>query len=103
MSIGDGVVVMEHSTLEVLDERAGGAAGALLVLDDTVILARFNTIVCGISVTIGRGVSSSDYVSVFDTWNVDGRPMGGEPGLRAAPVGIERHAYLGCSSTCAPA
>ena len=100
VSIGDGVVVMEHSTLEVLDERDGGTAGALLVLDDTVILARFNTVVCGIGVSIGERVGSSDSAAVFDTW-WPGAPFGGF-GPDQAPVVIERHAYLGCNSIVGP-
>jgi len=100
VSIGDGVVVMEHSTLEVLDERDGGAPGALLVLADTVILARFNTVVCGIGVSIGERVGSSDSATVFDTW-WPGAPFGGF-GPEQAPVVIERHAYLGCNSIVGP-
>jgi acetyltransferase-like isoleucine patch superfamily enzyme len=99
VAIGDGVVVMEHSTLEVLDDEHGTAPAAL-TLGDGVILARFNTFVCGIGIAIGDRVASSDSATVFDTW-WPGAPVGPFPNDRA-PVVIGRHAYLGCNSIVGP-
>lgn len=96
IAVGSGVVVMEHSLLQVLDDAGGEEP--LLVLGDNVLLARFNTIICGIGVSLGERVASSDSATVFDTW-WPGAPFSG---LEAGPVVIGRHAYLGCNSIVCP-
>jgi acetyltransferase-like isoleucine patch superfamily enzyme len=99
VAIGAGVIVLEWSTLRAVGEATGAP---LITLGAGTRLARMNELTATVGITIGESVSSSDYASVFDTWNVDGRPMAGEPGRHAAPVVIGRGAYLGCSSTVCP-
>jgi acetyltransferase-like isoleucine patch superfamily enzyme len=95
IDVGDGVVVMEYSSLRV--------HGGRLVIGDGVRLARFVTGWCALSVTIEPEVSSSDSVVLVDTWGrlddlVDDRP---DP-WPAAPIVIEQGAYLGAGSIVGP-
>jgi acetyltransferase-like isoleucine patch superfamily enzyme len=103
IDIGDGVGILEHSTLCVLD--ADDVTMGRLIIGDGVRLARFNTIVCGRHVMIGDGVASSDGVSILDTWRAATGPtraLAGLPPPDDAPVTIGRNAYLGCNSTIYP-
>jgi acetyltransferase-like isoleucine patch superfamily enzyme len=102
IALGDGVVVLEHGALCVLDD---GSHGARLTLGDGVCLARFNTIVCEVGVTLGAGVASSDSVAILDTWafpHAATMPTAGVPPPPAAPVAIGDGAYLACNSTILP-
>lgn len=105
MVIGNGVVVMEQATLWALD---GVEEGALpkLTLGDRVRLARFNTVICEVGVSLGEDVGSSDNATILDTWNhpfvaAVGRRTSFR-GLEPAPVVIERSAYLGMNSIVLP-
>jgi acetyltransferase-like isoleucine patch superfamily enzyme len=95
MAIGTGVVVLEYSTLAVLD-------GGRLTIGDGVHLARFASVICAASVTIEDHVLSSDGVVIGDSWRL---PVGGSPSLPmppAEPVRIGRGAYLGFNSCILP-
>jgi acetyltransferase-like isoleucine patch superfamily enzyme len=96
ISVGARVVILEHSTLVVLDD-----AGSLTVGDD-VRLARFNTIVCGSApVVLGDAVASSDSATILGTWH-EGFGPPGFPWPDDAPVIVGKGAYLGCNSVVWP-
>ncbi len=88
IEIGDGVVVFELSSLEV-----DAAGGARLVIGDGTHLLRMVDVRVARSVTIGRQVASSDYVTITDHW---------APGDDPAPVVVEDGAYLGCGCVVGP-
>jgi len=101
IAVGSRVIVLEHSTLAVLDDGDGPA----LVLGDDVRLARFNTIVCGPGVVLGNGVASSDQATILGSWRDVHRPaatLAGLPLPDDGPVVIGNGAYLGCNSTVYP-
>ncbi len=102
VSIGEAVIVLEHASLRVIGDHPGPP---VLVLDDGVRLARFVTIVCEVSVHIGKGVLTSDAVTVLDTWRDHG-PLGAAPGglplPPPSPVRVEDGAYLGYGCTIGP-
>jgi acetyltransferase-like isoleucine patch superfamily enzyme len=102
IAVGNRVVVLENGVLCVLDD---GPPGARLTVGDGVRLARFNTIVCEVGVTLGAGVASSDSVAILDTWALPhaatiptARVLPPPP----APVAIGAGAYLACNSTVLP-
>jgi acetyltransferase-like isoleucine patch superfamily enzyme len=104
LSLGEQVVIMEHSTLWAL---SGDPAqrGPRIVIGDGVRLARFNTIICTVGVILGAAVSSSDSVTILDTWEHPYRPAAARSAVTPpppAPVVIEAGAYLGCNSTICP-
>jgi acetyltransferase-like isoleucine patch superfamily enzyme len=104
ISIGDQVVILEDSTLWALQGHPEHG-GPRIVIGDGVRLARFNTIICSVGVTLGDGVSSSDSVTIVDTWEHPYRPAAAGravPPPPPAPVVIEAGAYLGCNSTICP-
>jgi acetyltransferase-like isoleucine patch superfamily enzyme len=96
IEIGDGVLVLEDSGLAV-DE----AAGARLRIGDRTRLAPGVEITCATRVTIGRGVSSSDFASISDSWALLAHPPGNPPPPPEA-VAIEDGAYLGWCSFVGP-
>jgi acetyltransferase-like isoleucine patch superfamily enzyme len=103
IAIGKDGVILEHSVLWVFD-AAIPPEGPLLVLGDQIRLGRFNTVLAEVSVVIGDGVSSSDGVSIADTW----RSPHGEASEAAmvhrppAPVVIGAGSYLGMGSVIGP-
>jgi acetyltransferase-like isoleucine patch superfamily enzyme len=99
VAVGQGVIVLEWSTLHAVGDPTGAP---LITLGPGTRLARMNALVATVGITIGAAVSSSDSVSVSDTWNADGRAIGGAPDPRAAPVTIGDGAYLGCNSAICP-
>ncbi len=98
VAVGEGVIVLEWSTLRAVGD---GTGSPLITLGRGTRLARMNALTATVGITIGESVSSSDYVSVFDTWNPDGRATAGRAG-GAAPVTIGDGAYLGCNSAVCP-
>jgi acetyltransferase-like isoleucine patch superfamily enzyme len=96
--IGARVVILEHSSLVVLDS-AGEPA---VTIGDDVRLARFNAIVCGSApVVLGDGVASSDSATILSTWHEGFGPRG-FPWPDDAPVTVGKGAYLGCNSVVWP-
>jgi len=96
IEVGDEVVVLEDGGLLV-----DAARGARLVLGDRCRLAKGVEIVCTTSVTIGAGVSTSDYATVTDSWAGLTAPPGVAP-PGSAPVTIGDGAYLGWGSVVGP-
>jgi carbonic anhydrase/acetyltransferase-like protein (isoleucine patch superfamily) len=96
IEVGDGVLILEDSGLAVHAE-----AGARLVIGDRVRLAPGAEITCTVGITIGGGVSSSDYASISDTWASLDHPPGNPP-PPPAPVVIGPGAYLGWCSFIGP-
>lgn len=103
VSLGRDVTILERSSLYVLE--SGPVRGPRLAIGDGVHLARFVVIVCGLEITIGEGVRSSDGVAIFDTWRSQ---FGRSASLREmptpsdGPVVIGRNAYLGFHSRIWP-
>jgi acetyltransferase-like isoleucine patch superfamily enzyme len=96
IEVGAGVIVLEDSDLLV-----DAAAGARLVIGDRTRLAPGARIVCTVGVTIGTAVSSSDGITITDSWGpVGDRPH--LPGPPGAPIVIEDGAYLGWGSVIGP-
>jgi acetyltransferase-like isoleucine patch superfamily enzyme len=98
MAVGSGVVVLEYSTLAVLD-------GGRLTIGDGVHLARFVSVICASSVTIEDHVLSSDGVIIGDSWRLPvdpARPGPNVPPPPAEPVHIGRGAYLAFNSVILP-
>jgi len=93
--VGTGVVVMEHAMITV------GAAGALRI-GDGVRLARFASITAARHVSLGDKVSSSDGISITDTWGPVGHDAGGLTPPEPAPVVIGAGAYLGAGCVIGP-
>jgi carbonic anhydrase/acetyltransferase-like protein (isoleucine patch superfamily) len=96
IEVGDGVLLLEDCGVAV-----DVAAGARLVIGDRVRLAPGAEITCTVGVTIGEGVSSSDYASISDSWASLHHPIGNPP-PPPAPVVIEPGAYLGWCSFVGP-
>jgi len=106
IAVGAGVVILEHSTLLVLDDGDGALPAPVLTVGDGVRLARFNTIVCGSApVVLGEGVASSDSAAILGTWR-DGlrsaATLAGLPLPDDEPVVVGKGAYLGCNSVVWP-
>jgi acetyltransferase-like isoleucine patch superfamily enzyme len=97
IEVGDGVIILELSSLLVADDR-----GARLVLGDGTRLARAVHVVCSTSVEIGPGVSSSDHATVTDSWALLAPRQGPVPPPPPAPVIIESGAYLGFGCIVGP-
>ena len=94
IEIGDGVIVLEQSNL---------VATGRLVVGSGSRLARFVTICCTVGVTIGRNVSTSDYVAIIDTWGrPDGVPSDRPDPWPAAPIAVASGAYLGAGAIVGP-
>ena len=95
IAIGDDVIILEDSGLSVDSQR-----GARLVIGDRTRLAVGVEISCSFGVTIGKAVSSSDYVSIVDAWS----PARGSdvPSPGGAPVTIGDGAYLGWGCIVGP-
>lgn len=89
IEVGDEVLILEDAGLQVGD-------GARLVIGDRTRLAPGAEVLCSVSVTIGRAVSSSDYVAIVDSWGPDGARGTG------APIVVEDGAYLGWGSIVGP-
>lgn len=106
IAVGAGVVILEHSTLLVLDDANGAVPAPALTIGDGVRLARFNTIVCGSAeVVLGDGVASSDSAAILGTWRDGPRPEAMLAGLALPddePVIVGKGAYLGCNSVVWP-
>ncbi|MBA2283589.1 MAG: acyltransferase [Acidimicrobiia bacterium] len=96
IEVGDSVIVLEDSGLLV-----DAANGARLVLGDRCRLAKGVEIICRRQVTLGPGVSTSDYVTITDSWAGLTAPPGVEPPT-AAPVLVEAGAYLGWGCVVGP-
>jgi acetyltransferase-like isoleucine patch superfamily enzyme len=96
IEIGDEVIVLEKSELLVDVERSRG-----LVIGDRTKLGPGTEIVSTVGITIGRAVSTSDYVAITDSWTLLEPPTGSVP-PDGAPVVIEDGAYLGCGSIVGP-
>jgi acetyltransferase-like isoleucine patch superfamily enzyme len=94
-SIGPRTVILEHLDLTVAD-------GAQVTIGAGVRFGRFVTIACAQSVSIGADVSSSDGVSITDSWGPVGGAAPGLPPPAPAPVIVEDGAYLGANSTIGP-
>lgn len=94
ISIGDGVVILEGSSLAV------GLGGRLSIGAGTHVL-RFAGVACSDEVRIGRDVLTSDYVTLTDTYAAldEGPADGGPP---PEPVIIGDGAYLGAHSVIGP-
>jgi acetyltransferase-like isoleucine patch superfamily enzyme len=94
IEIGDGVIVMEQSSL---------VATGRLVIGSGARLARFVTVWCTVGITIGPNVSTSDYVALIDTW---GRPDGASTDRPdpwpASPIVVAAGAYLGAGAIVGP-
>jgi acetyltransferase-like isoleucine patch superfamily enzyme len=100
IAVGARVVILEHSTLVVLDGAA--STGPTLTIGDDVRLARFNAIVCGSApVVLGDGVASSDSATILGTWH-EGFGPPGFPWPDDEPVIVGKGAYLGCNSVVWP-
>ena len=99
VEVGAGVIVLEDSDLLV-----DAAAGARLVIGDRTRLAPGARIVCPVGIKIGTAVSSSDGITITDSWGpVDGTDrLPGPPGAPGAPIVIEDGAYLGWGSVIGP-
>jgi acetyltransferase-like isoleucine patch superfamily enzyme len=97
IEVGAGVVVLEGCGLDV-----DAAGGARLVIGDRVRLAKGAEIVCTTHVEIGDAVSSSDFVTVTDSWALLEGPAGAPPPPPSAPVVIEEGAYLAWGSIICP-
>ncbi|MDP1821494.1 MAG: acyltransferase [Acidimicrobiales bacterium] len=94
--VGADVVVLEHGSLIVAD-------GAVLRIGDGTRLARAVHVRCTSEVVIEADVSTSDYVSILDTWGTAaGDSERALPTPGAAPVRIGRGAYLGCGAVIGP-
>ena len=103
ISVGDAVVVLEHSSLRVIGTDL--SCDPKLVLGDGVRLTRFVSIVCEVGISLGDGVASSDGVAIFDTWRDEACPADGPGGLPLPGPGrvrIDRGAYLGYGCTVLP-
>jgi carbonic anhydrase/acetyltransferase-like protein (isoleucine patch superfamily) len=104
IAVGAGAVILEHSTLLVLDDA--NSAEPALTIGDGVRLARCNTIVCGSAeIVLGDGVASSDAATILGTWRDGLRPwatLAGLPLPNDAPVIVGKGAYLGCNSVVWP-
>lgn len=102
ISIGTGVVIHEHSWLEV--KRQDGRPEPTLVFDDDVILNRFVKIVCLSSVRLGKRVLIADRVYISDVEYLPGAHE--DPMLRPttdpAPVVIEDGAAIGVGAIIKP-
>ncbi len=96
--------MLEHATLWVIGDEAPGRAR--LTIGDGTRLARFNTVVCEVGVSIGCSVASSDNATILDTWTHPAlslvNPAFSLDGLEPAPVVIEDGAYLSMNSVVLP-
>lgn len=90
MTVGDGVVLLEHAVLQA-DE------GSHLTIESRVRLGRGVRIHARHSVHLGIAVASSDHVAIVDHWD-----SGDADGLPSGPVVIEDGAYLGYGSYIGP-
>jgi acetyltransferase-like isoleucine patch superfamily enzyme len=93
IEIGDEVLVLEQATLVA-------GPGARLVVGHRVRLAPFASVHAGRSVVIEDDVTTSDQVTVIDTWGP--RRPGGPPAPAGGPVRIGAGTYLGFGSTIGP-
>jgi acetyltransferase-like isoleucine patch superfamily enzyme len=103
MSIGESVVILEHSTLRA--SQVDPTNGPRLVVGNGVRLGRFLTIVCEVGVVLEDGVSSSDCVAIRDTWrDLAGMPdgVGGLGAPEPGPVQVGKGAYLGYGCVVGP-
>jgi acetyltransferase-like isoleucine patch superfamily enzyme len=92
ISVGAGTVILEHLEVAV-------AEGAHLSIGPGVRFGRFVTITCARSITIGASASSSDGVSISDTWGPLPGTSRGLPAPPPEPVVVGDGAYLGANST----
>jgi acetyltransferase-like isoleucine patch superfamily enzyme len=102
VAVGQGVILMEH--VEILAEPAIGTepTGPLVTFGDGTRLARFATIWATLGIHLGKGVLSSDYVSLMDCWGSIEGMHNGIPAPQGAPIVIEDGAYLGCRCVIGP-
>jgi acetyltransferase-like isoleucine patch superfamily enzyme len=103
IALGEAIVILEHSCVRVLEPSA--AVNPKLRIGDRVRLGRFLTIVCQTDIELADDVSSSDCVTIVDTWSdlsctVDG--PGGLPLPLGGRIRIETGAYLGYGCTIGP-
>jgi acetyltransferase-like isoleucine patch superfamily enzyme len=102
ISIGAGVVVMEHGELQAEPSTGSVQDSPLVYIGDGTRLARFVTIFATVGVHIGDNVSTSDFVAVTDCWRQPSWPGGLVVAPTGAPVVIEDGAYLGCGCFIGP-
>jgi UDP-2-acetamido-3-amino-2,3-dideoxy-glucuronate N-acetyltransferase len=97
IEVGAGVLVLEQSTL------VAGPDGRI-VLADGVRLAPFASVHASVEVVVEAGVSTSDHVTIVDSWGPTPPAGPGAPatGPGAAPVRVRAGAYLGCGSVVGP-
>lgn len=102
ISVGDRAVILEHSSFRVFGKPGDGPK---LRIGDRVRLGRFVSIRCELAIELADDVSSSDCVTITDSWThaelaPDG--AGGLPAPAPQPVRVEAGAYLGYGSTIGP-
>jgi acetyltransferase-like isoleucine patch superfamily enzyme len=97
IEVGDGVLVLEESTLVA-------GPDARIVLGAGVRLAPFASLHATVGIVVEAGVSTSDHVTIVDSWGPTPPAGPGAPptGPGAAAVRIGAGAYLGCSSVVGP-
>jgi acetyltransferase-like isoleucine patch superfamily enzyme len=96
LSIGDGVLLHEGTSILIADAADGVEIG------EGSVLSRYSHIACAHRVTIGRQVSSSDHIAILDTWGPIDAPGDDEPAPPGGEVVIEDGAYLGFGCIVGP-
>jgi acetyltransferase-like isoleucine patch superfamily enzyme len=97
LSLGDGVLLHEGTSILIADGAAGVEIG------DGTVLSRYSHIACAHRVTVGRQVSSSDHIAILDTWGPIDAPGGADvPTPPGGEVVIEDGAYLGFGCIVGP-